>query len=694
MKKGLFAILAILTVFAMVMTSCDTGGGDVTWDVTFDANGGTFSGGATTKVVSVKDGATVSAPSPAPTKTADATYRYTLEDWYTEQTTTTKYNFAAKVTAEITLYAKWTQVDANSVIVTLNGNGGTVSPASLVVNKTSGTLSDLSTVTATRSGYTFDKWTQNADGSGTVYTSTSTGFTDDITIYAQWTAGSEPPEGPKPIPVEEISLANAWFAIYEITLPSGKKWSDYDAKLTVDYKFDETNLLGSEARAVRLMGNYLPVEVANPRLGKYTDGGTTSYVATVGNWPSGTSNEWIMATLASWGNAGETPEKLSPWTYPEAEADINADEWFTIWYPVTGAALAGGTAGPDVNWNKSGIGRLPGANDAGPFYFGVGVPGGNSNANTFQMTNVTLLGKEGTANAVGRPLYYTKDGQKFRALAGNMQDPGDDGLNTNMNGGNPGWRIISGEDGIVTKAAPTTEETVTISFDANGGSAVTTTVTVRKGEMVTHAQLNPTSTKAGNKLEGWFTEASGGVKVSAATYFKICTENATFYAQWTPLPNATEDVSIVAEGAVVQSGFKVSSFGGLGALNDNAGLGPFVFNSSKDASTGQQYDAAIWFAYPADINTAIYDKIQIVVTLSDQTGDTSLPMKLVFQNGRPVNSWSGGEASYKELSSLGDLDVELDVLSTGIMIQHNRNNDESSGFSLTIKSITLVAPTD
>jgi hypothetical protein len=691
-KKGLFAILAVLAVFALVMTGCDTGGGTTKYTVTFDVNGG---GGTAPAAQTVTAGQSVTLPGKG-SMTAPADKPY-FGGWSETAAGTALTGATYKPNSNQTLFAVWSATAVSAVVKFDKNGGGGTAPASIEDKNVGDTISlpGQGEMTAPTGKY-FDGWSETSTGA------TLTGDTwvisgPDVTLYAVWKTGVAP--GPAPIPVEEFSLANAWFAIYEIKLPAGKTWGDYDSKLTVDYKFDETNLLGSEARAVRLMGQYIPEEVANPRLGKYTpEDGTPSYVATVGNWPSGTSNEWIMATLASWGAAGSTPDKLSPWTYPTAETDIVADEWFTIWYPVTGVALdaepvpgVSGTAVPEANWNKSCIGRLPQAADTGPFYFGVGVPG-NTKTNTFQMTNVTLKGKGDTADAVGRPLYYTKDSQKFRALAGNMQDPGDDGLNTNMNGGLPGWKIISGEDGIVTKAAPTTEETVTITFNAQGGSA-TAALTVRKGEMVTHAQLGVASTKAGNKLLGWFTAATGGDKVSAATYFKICTGNVTYFAQWEALPDATTDV------VVDMTTLKVSSFGGLGSLDTNAGLGPFNYKAD------QQYDAAIWFAYPTEINTYIYDHIEVVVTLAKITdsGDSTKDSKLAVHNGRADNSWSGGTSVYfpsEEVSTDdGDVTIELPIASTGIVIQHNKYGGTAEApatadFTLTLKSIKLVAPTE
>jgi len=219
-------------------------------------------------------------------------------------------------------------------------------------------------------------------------------------------------------------------------------------------------------------------------------------------------------------------------------------------------------------------------------------------------------------------------------------------------------------------------------------------ITVRKGEMLTHSQLNPAATNPGNKLDGWFTAATGGTQVSAATYFKIFTEDTTFYAQWTPLPDATEDVVLVDDGDVVKAGFKTSTYGGLGSLNSNAGLGPFNYLAS------QQYDAVVWFATPTEINTAIYSKLEIVVTLTKlDSGDNTKPLKLAVASGRAENAWGGGESTYPEAADTGDLTIEItNIASPGVTLQHNKYGGTADApvtadFTLTIKSIKLIAPT-
>ncbi len=67
-----------------------------------------------------------------------------------------------------------------------------------------------------------------------------------------------------------------------------------------------------------------------------------------------------------------------------------------------------------------------------------------------------------------------------------------------------------------------------VEYDANGGVVAGGTQWLAKGDAV--GEL-PTPTMAGYGFDGWYTQASGGSKISAAT---TVSANTTFYAHWTP----------------------------------------------------------------------------------------------------------------------------------------------------------------
>ena len=147
--------------------------------VTFNANGhGTAPAAAT-----VDDGAKVTKPSDL------SATGYTFGGWYKEAACTNAWNFNSDtVTADVTLYAKWT---ANNYTVTLDRQGGTTGSTSVTATYASA----MPSITVpSRTGYTFGGYFTGTDGSGTQYYS-NTGSssrnydkTSALTLYAKWTA--------------------------------------------------------------------------------------------------------------------------------------------------------------------------------------------------------------------------------------------------------------------------------------------------------------------------------------------------------------------------------------------------------------------------------------------------------------------------------------------------------------------------
>lgn len=118
--------------------SCTIGASTVTLTVTFEENGGS----AVTDITGLSYNAAISAPDPAPTKTG-----YIFAGWYKESACTNPWNFGSdRVTANITLYAKWTANTATPYTVKhwqQKLNGGSEQ------NDTNYTLMDTESLTGT-----------------------------------------------------------------------------------------------------------------------------------------------------------------------------------------------------------------------------------------------------------------------------------------------------------------------------------------------------------------------------------------------------------------------------------------------------------------------------------------------------------------------------------------------------------------
>ena len=141
--------------------------------VTFDTNGR----GTAPDSLTVPGGSVITSPA-APTETG-----YTFGGWYTEAECLNAFDFTAAVTADTTLYAKWT---LNTYTVIFDANGGTGIMAEQTASYN--VAAELTANAFTRADDTFAGWNTSADGTGTPYADgASITLTGDLTLYAQWT---------------------------------------------------------------------------------------------------------------------------------------------------------------------------------------------------------------------------------------------------------------------------------------------------------------------------------------------------------------------------------------------------------------------------------------------------------------------------------------------------------------------------
>ncbi|QTH40696.1 InlB B-repeat-containing protein [Cohnella sp. LGH] len=144
------------------------------YTVSFDSKGGSAVTSQT-----VNEGAQATAPV-APTLEG-----YVFSGWYRESALMNAYDFTtAVVTANLTLYAKWSIVQKNRYTLSFDSKGGTAVADQTVEE---GAVAVAPTA-PTRVGYTFDGWYSNS-GLTDAYGFTAA-VTGDLMLYAKWTINS------------------------------------------------------------------------------------------------------------------------------------------------------------------------------------------------------------------------------------------------------------------------------------------------------------------------------------------------------------------------------------------------------------------------------------------------------------------------------------------------------------------------
>ena len=127
-------------------------------------------------------------------KPADPTKSgYVFDGWYADAAFSAAFDFDTPITADVTVYAKWTEENVTPPVpttytVTFDAKGHGTAPAAQTVEsgKTATKPAD-----PTESGWIFGGWYQDAACSAAF--DFSTAITADITLYAKWTKESATP---------------------------------------------------------------------------------------------------------------------------------------------------------------------------------------------------------------------------------------------------------------------------------------------------------------------------------------------------------------------------------------------------------------------------------------------------------------------------------------------------------------------
>ena len=477
--------------------------------VTFNANGGTFSNGATVWTISVNDDGSLFEYACGEPTNGDRTFA----GWYIERMGGAMANEVSTFTYNITLYAQWKELQ-NKYWINFYKDSSSSDSLLGIQTLPNGAVIELPRDTPTHDqGYEFAGWVDEAGRDvvpGTI-------FTQDTKVYAKWEAHEEPPSEPTPV-------------IYTIT---------FDAYTGQFADQSTTTTLTTDASGVLQSLPTTPTKSGYTFVGWYTD-------------PS--SGEKVIEGHQFSSNA----QLYARWT-PDYTAPVEYEISFYLNDGVNTGVYS--TINTTTSYGYHVLGSLP----VQPTRDGYDFAGWFTE--TSGGTKIELL----ITNFYGDcPVYAQWTSQQvpvtgytvtFDANGGTLT--GDATMTTDANGNlgslptAPSWEgytftgwfdaAIGGNE-ITTGTSFTANTTVyaqwtangdtptpgasyTITFDANGGTlaegVVNTRTTGTDGKL---AGVVSAPVMDGYTFVGWFTATNGGEQVTTSYVF---TSDATVYAQWT-----------------------------------------------------------------------------------------------------------------------------------------------------------------
>ena len=394
-----------------------------------------------------------------------------------------------------TLYAQW---DPNTVTLAYDANGGSGAP-----NDQSGdAFSDVtvSDTTPTREGYSFTGWNTAADGTGVDYPADSTytlpaSGTD--TLYAQWNQ-------------DVVGQATLAYSANGGSGAPGDQSGDASSDVTVSdttptregYSFTGWNT-AADGTGTSYAGNdsyTLPASGTDTLYAQWDPNTVT--LAYDANGGSGAPNDQSGDSFSDVTVSDTTPTRegysFTGWNTAAdgSGVDYPADSTYTL--------PASGTDTLYAQWDPNTVTLAYGANG------GSGAPNDQS-GDAFSDVTVSATTP-------------TREGYSFTGW-----DTAADGSGTDYAAGSSYTLPASGTDTLYAQWDP---NTVTLAYDANGGSGAPDDQSGDAFSDVTVSDTTPT--REGYSFTGWNTAADGsGVDYPAdSTYTLPASGTDTLYAQW------------------------------------------------------------------------------------------------------------------------------------------------------------------
>ncbi len=463
------------------------------------------------------------------------------------------------------LYAQWTAV--TDINVTFNPNGGnSVSPASKTVTYANPYGQDGTLPTPTRVGHTFVKWTDSPTGGNTITDTTLVSTATDHSLYAQWTQKTninvtlDSNGGNQPNPSSiKVTYGNSYGTL-PIPTRSGYKFVGWTDAKTEGNSVNATTTVTNEADHT-LYANWttsanIVVSFDANEGDEITDIKNVAYLNAYGTLPTPTRSgyKFLAWTDAQTGGNAITETSLveistnhtlyAQWSMQQAATikvtfDPNggnpvspSEKMVAFANPYTALPTPTKSGYTFVGWTDAQTGGNP-VNDksavainADHTLYAQWTTSSNNITVTFDSNGGNAVVPESInvtfANAYGILPTPTRSGYTFV------------GWTDAQTGGNPitsDTPVAKNVDHTIYAQWRTQGGNITVTFDSNGGNAVTPT-----SMPVTFANpygLMPTPTRSGYNFVGWTDAPSGGNPIIQNTLVGI-NANHTIYAQWTP----------------------------------------------------------------------------------------------------------------------------------------------------------------
>ncbi|MDE7300274.1 MAG: InlB B-repeat-containing protein, partial [Lachnospiraceae bacterium] len=530
-----------------------------TYTVQFDAAGGTVPESARSVIYGETYGEL-----PTPEKE-----NYTFTGWYTEpggQGTKITKSSTVRFTGTQTLYAGYR---GKAVALTCNANGGNLSSTGRIVyyGEPFGTLP-----TPSRSGYVFDGWYTAASGGDRITAESIVRLTTDTELYAHWSMVTykisfDANGGIASSDSKQVVYGEAYGALPYATR-DGYTFLGWYTSTTGTTALSETDIVKTAANKTyyaKWQANQYTVTFAMNGGTASTSSKQVTFGSSYGTLPTPKRTGY---TFAGW----YTKDTYGSKRTSTSKVDIAGNhtlyaKWKSEIYVVTFGPNGGTVAVRDV---AVPVGVVYSAFPT-PEREGYDFTGWYTTAATASGVRVTSLSGASTLYArwQGKRYQVTLDPLGGAPLCqstvtygeayGTLPTPSKAGFTFS------GW--YTAPEGGTKITATTTVKTAgahtlyarwksvssKLSYDANGGKAITTTKTVTSGSA--YGTLTE-PTRTGYAFEGWYTSPAGGQRVTSDTIVTAMADH-TLYAHWAILHPT---IKFMANGGrVYENGLKTTS---------------------------------------------------------------------------------------------------------------------------------------